>query len=97
MPILVLDGEISNLELVRGIGTQESRAGRATLDSKEMTMPALAKKVPAKTTTKKEKAKRQEKHAVSSSLARQLIRRANTVALPRAKPAHLSLVDAPEK
>jgi len=60
-------------------------------------MPALAKKAPVKATTKKEKAKRQEKQAAASSLARQLIRRANKVALPRAKLAHLSLVDAPEK
>ena len=97
MPILVLDGEISNLEPIRGIGTQESRAGRATLGSKEMTMPALAKKAPVKATTKKEKAKRQEKQAAASTLARQLIRRVNKVSLPRAKPAHLSLVDAPEK
>ena len=60
-------------------------------------MPALAKKAPAKTTTKKEKTKRREKPATASTLTQQLIRRADKVSLPRAKPAHLSLVDEQEK
>lgn len=60
-------------------------------------MPALAKKAPAKSTAKKEKTKRPDKSAVTSALARKLIRRAEKVALPRARPAHLALVDISEK
>ena len=60
-------------------------------------MTALAKKSPAKPAPKEEKSSRKDKQAAPSSLARQLLRRADKVKLTPPRPGHLSVVPTAEK